>query len=156
MMTVSDGLAFCALILSGYAVFQTARFNRKQIKFSQNQDRLTDALLKKESDERDKVNCADVGASFVRVGSNKLRLKVFNKGLATAKNVRLDFPNGDHGSLLVSSDFSEKFPYEELHQHQSVELLACAGLGGKSKYHIVITWDDPSGKDKSNPVYLSI
>jgi len=155
-MSLSDAFSLCALILSGYAVFQTAGFNRKQIEFSENQDRLNSALFDKESSEKERNSCADVGASFVRVGTNKLRLKIFNKGVATAKNVRLDFPNGDQGDFLIASDFSEKFPYEELQQHQYVELLASAALSAKSKYHLIIVWDDLSGSDRRNSVYLSI
>ena len=155
-MSVSDAFAFCALILSGYATFQTVRFNRRQSGLIETQKRLNDALLDKEANEKKLSRCAEMGAKIYSLGQGRLRLKVFNKGPANATNVRLDFPDGDGDELLIPSELKEKFPFEEVQKHQSIELVASIGLGSKSKYRLLITWDDSSGEDNTALVYLTV
>ncbi|WP_017166391.1 hypothetical protein [Xanthomonas phaseoli] len=86
-----DAIAAAALALSAFATVMTLLFNRRQKKLNETQEELNRLLMAKESGEATNAKKADLGASFNKLGSNKYRLKVFNKGKAVARNVRLGF-----------------------------------------------------------------
>lgn len=83
---------------------------------------------------------ADMGATLITLGTSKHRLRIFNKGRATARNVRLEFPDGE--DFLIDSDLEGKFPMESMHPHQPVDLIAVWSHETKSKHKIKIIWDD--------------
>lgn len=153
-MDFGDAVALCALMMSIYATFQTIRFNLKQNSLIESQERLNNLLLEKEFIEADSDRKANLGASFVKLGNNKHRLKIWNKGKAAARNVRIEFPEDDH--IVMKSDVEEKFPLEELEQFQSVELIAVVAMGTKRKHVVVLRWDDNSGGDNEKTLYPTI
>ncbi len=153
-ISMSDVIAGVALLLSAFATWKTVKFNERQKSLIESQDQLNRRLLEKEVAELTGAQKADLGASFVKLGSSKYRFKVFNKGKAAARNVRIAFPDGD--DPFIQSDVDEKFPHEALEQHQSVELIAAVHMGTKSKHHVVLTWDDDSGSNHSKSIYPTL
>lgn len=137
---VGDLIAGIALLLSGFAMWQTASFNKKQKALIESQEKLNILLLGKENEEAIKERSADLGASFIKLGSNKYRLKIWNKGSATAKNVRIEFPEGN--DVVSDSDLANKFPMESLERHQSVELIAFVHMQTKRKHLVRLIWED--------------
>lgn len=135
-----DVIAGLAFLLSGYATWQTVSFNKKQKSLVESQEKLNNLLLEKESEDALKEKSADLGASFIKLGSSKYRLKIWNKGSATAKNVRIEFPEGN--DVVVDSEVSDKFPMESLERHQSVELIAVVHMQTKRKHVVRIIWED--------------
>lgn len=115
-------------ILFGYRQFHLNRIQIRQAKAA------TD-LAKK----------ADMGANLLTLGTSKHRLRVFNKGKAPARNVRLVFPEGH--DFLIDSDIESKFPMETMHPHQPVDLIAVWTHGTKSKHTLKIVWDDDFRRD---------
>ena len=111
------------------------------------ENELSKLLLRKEQHEALEGLSADLSASFIKLGSNSRRLKVFNKGKKTARNIRLEFPDGN--DLVIKSDINSKFPLDTLEQFQSVELLATSEFGSPSKLTVKLTWDDELKKDNS-------
>ena len=83
-------IACLALISSGYATWRTGRFNEKQKSLIEGQKELTNLLLEKEKGDVLGDKQADLSATFVKLGSSKHRLKIWNKGNATARNVKLN------------------------------------------------------------------
>ena len=144
MMPVSidagDVIAGLAFLLSAYATWQTVSFNKKQKSLVESQERLNIRLLEKENDDALKEKRADLGASFIKLGSGKYRLKIWNKGAATARNVRLEFPEGN--DVVIDSDVTDKFPMESLERHQSVELIAAVHMQTKGKHVLRLIWED--------------
>lgn len=135
-----DVIAGLAFLLSGYATWQTVSFNKKQKSLVESQERLNNLLLEKENEGAVKEKSADLGASFIKLGSSKYRLKIWNKGSATARNVRIEFPEGN--DVVSDSEVSNKFPLESLERHQSVELIAAIHMQTKRKLVIRLTWED--------------
>jgi hypothetical protein len=133
-----DVIAGLAFLMSGYATWQAVSFNKKQKSLVESQEKLNNLLLEKESDDALKEKSAVLGASFIRLGSSKYRLKVWNKGAATARNVRLEFPEGN--DVVFDSEVSDIFPMESLERHQSVELIA--HNQAKRKHVIRLIWED--------------
>lgn len=140
IIDAGDVIAGIALLLSVFAMWQTASFNKKQKTLIESQEKLNILLLEKENEGVVKEKSADLGASFIKLGSNKYRLKIWNKGSATAKNVRIEFPEGN--DVVSDSDLANKFPMESLERHQSVELTAFVHMQTKRKHIVRLIWED--------------
>lgn len=135
-----DVIAGLAFLLSGYATWQTVSFNKKQKSLVESQEKLNNLLLEKENESTLKEKSADLGASFIKQGGSKYRLKIWNKGSATAKNVRIEFPEGN--DVVIESEVIDKFPMESLERHQSVELIAAVLSQTKRKHVVRLIWED--------------
>lgn len=153
-ISLGDIVALIALALSGYATSKTFKFNERQKSLIESQEKLNNLLLNKEEQESESSKKADLGTTFIKLGSSKYKLKVWNKGKACARNVRLEFPEGN--DVLSPSDIDRKFPLETLDKHQSVELIAAVNLGSKSKHVIKLLWEDDSSDSNEKTTYPTI
>lgn len=135
-----DVIAGLAFLLSSYATWQTVSFNKKQKSLVESQEKLNTILLEKENEDVLKGKKADLGASFIKLGSNKYRLKIWNKGVATARNVRIEFPEGN--DIIMETELTDKFPMESLEKYQSVELIAAVHMQTKRKHVVRLIWED--------------
>ena len=106
------------------------------------------------SKEESNAGRADLGATFVKLGSSKVRLKIWNKGKATARNVRVEITDVD--DIFIPSEIQEKFPLETLEQHQFVELIASPHLGSKLKHAVRLMWEDDHSADNDKTVYPTL
>lgn len=145
LLSLSDIVASLALLLSGYSIKKTVDFNKRQKEFIETNDKLNKMLLEKETQDALQQRKADISANFIKIDKNNYRLKVFNKGKNTAKNIRIEFPEGNE--LLIKSDVNRKFPVPILEQHQSVELIAIIYYGSPNRIKIKLSWDDDYGVD---------
>lgn len=150
----ADAIASAALLLSGFATWTTLRFNNRQKKLNESQERLNKLLLEKESGEAASAKKADLQASFNKLGSNKYRLRVFNKGKAVARNVRVEPLEGT--DCLRQSDINSKFPLQYMEPHQSVELMAMVHLGTQGKQPIRLIWSDDHSDHNEKVAYPTI
>ncbi|AVU78665.1 hypothetical protein CRX69_03070 [Pseudomonas rhizophila] len=135
-----DIIAGIALFFSIYATFKTIKFNNRQQKLILTQEKLNQLLLEKETTVIEFEKQAELGASFLKLGSNKYRLKIWNKGKALAQNVSIEFPEGNE--VISEHEINEKFPLQFLDVHQAVELIAFVGLSTKSKHLVKLEWSD--------------
>jgi len=139
-ISVGDCISGLALLLAGYATWKTAKFNERQESLIASQEKLNALLLDKETVVVANDKKADLGASFIKLGSSQHRLKIWNKGKAPARDVRIEFPDGN--DVVVQSEINEKFPLESLDTFQSVELIAFVAMGTKRKHAIKLIWED--------------
>jgi len=142
-MEVNAGniIAGLALILSGYATWKTVKLNN--------------LLVAKERGEALKTKKADLGASFMSIGSSNHRLKIGNKGKATARNVRIEFPEGN--DIVIPGEIDTKFPIEALEPFQFVELIAFLSMRTtKRKHPVRLIWSDDFSEENEKIVYLII
>ncbi|RYZ93365.1 MAG: hypothetical protein EOP06_01125 [Proteobacteria bacterium] len=151
---ISDVVAFLALLLSAYAAWTTRNFNREQKKLIYSQEKLNQLLLEKELSGSSTERKADLGATFYKLGSNKHRLKIWNKGKSAARNVRIEFPEGN--DILIPSDVDSKFPLEVLEPYQSVELIAAVRMQVKSKHTFRLIWSDEFSETNAKLVYPTL
>ena len=151
-ISVSDIIAFAALSLSLYSTKKTIDFNKRQKEFIETQDKLNLVLLEKERQESIGHRQADISANLVNIGRS-YRVKVFNRGKATARNVRIEFSAND--GVLIPGDVDSKFPLQTLEPFQAVELLATIHMGSPSKMDLTFTWNDASGDDRKKIVTVT-
>ncbi|QTR48961.1 hypothetical protein [Candidatus Thiothrix anitrata] len=152
--TASDIIATLAFLLSAYATLKTIQFNNKQKALIESQEKLNQRLLEKEEADSVSNKKADLGASFIKLGNSKHRLKIWNKGKTAAKNVSIEFPEGNE--CIIESEITDKFPLEVLDTHQSVELIASVGFGIKSKHTIKLCWADEFSQNNEKIVYPTL
>lgn len=151
---IGDLLSGLALLLSIYATLKTVQFNNRQQSLIGDQEKLNKLLLERETSDSASGKQANLSASFIKLGSSKYRLKIWNKGKAVARNVHLEFPEGN--DVLIESEIGEKFPLEVLDIHQSVELTAAVSLDTKSKHAIRLIWSDDYSDRNEKLVYATL
>jgi hypothetical protein len=153
-LELRDLVALVALILSGYATWRTIKFNERQKSLIEVQERLNTLLLAKQQNEVTSDRKADLGASFIKLGTSKYRLKIWNKGKAAARNIQIDFPEGN--DVVDQSDIDAKFPLEILETYQAVELVAAVSFGTKPKQAIRLRWEDDFQAQNEKIAYPTI
>ncbi|MDD9180708.1 MULTISPECIES: hypothetical protein [Aliivibrio] len=150
-MDFGDGIALVALGLSGYATWRTIQFNKRQDSLVEIQNNLNKLLLAKETEEVLEDLKADLGASIIKIGNGKYRLRIWNKGNADARNVKVDFPNDNH--IVDESELLSKFPYECLEKHGSIELIAFIHSQTPKKQTLLLRWSDGHRNSNEKLVY---
>ncbi|ENE0870383.1 MULTISPECIES: hypothetical protein [Klebsiella] len=159
-MTTSDAIALAALAVSVYTIISSELNSRKSDKeqkvIKDEQDRIRRLLLDKETKLALEEKRADLNANLVKIGTGKYRLKIFNKGKAAAKDVRIEFPDNDGEEFLIMSEIEQKMPYEILYSQQMIELIASIHMGSKPKYKIRLLWHDDYNKMNKQDIVVSI
>ena len=135
-VTASDLIAGCALLISGWTVWRQSRYDKQAV-------RLNALLIDREEQETLAANRADVSGGFVKTARSSYKLRIFNRGKAAAKNVRLEI--GEGAELFSVHELREKFPFPTLDTHQSVNINANVYMGSARRASFVIEWDDASG-----------
>lgn len=147
-------VALLALVFSVYTFRRTHNLAEKQAELLEDQKRLNRMLVEKEEAEARNALRADVSANLVKIGKN-YKVKVFNRGKAVARNVRLVDDTADQDSFLIQSDVESKFPLENLEPQLGVELIAAIHMQSPSKLPITLIWDDDTGIDHRKTVHLT-
>ncbi|RWA52117.1 hypothetical protein AU476_19300 [Cupriavidus sp. UYMSc13B] len=153
-IALSGTAAVLALVLSVYSTVKTAQFNRKQEELIKAQAALNTLLIEREKAEIAEGKRADLGANFVKLGSNSYRLKVFNQGRSTARDVRIEFPEGNE--IVSETDGELKFPLETLDRYQSVQLLASVHLNTIPKMALRLRWTDDFADNQSKILHPTL
>lgn len=143
-----------ALLIAAYSAWKTNKFNERQKTLIEVQELLNKRLLEKEQADTIQKNKTGLGVNFIKLGSDSYRLKVWNKGPAPARNVRISFPEGN--DIIVDSELTEKFPLESLEVYQSVELIATACMQSKRKHVIKLDWSDDFSEDNEKLLYPTL
>lgn len=149
-----DLLALGALVVSVWAVITTKQFNRRQLNFERTAERLNHLLIEKEAGENQAQRRADLGVAIYKAGRSNYRMKVFNRGKAAARNVRLE-EIAEEG-FLIRNDLAEKFPVPVLESHAVIELHVFFHLSSTSRTQIRLTWDDDFGADQTKDFYPTV
>ena len=145
-------VALLALAFSVYTFRKAQNLAEKQAELVKGQKRLNDLWVAKEESEVRNAKRADVSANLVRLPKGA-QVKVFNKGKAEARNVRIEF-NEDE-SIFIRSDVDSKFPLERLEPQQGVDLIAAVHMSSPSKIPLKLLWDDDHGTNHAKTVYLT-
>lgn len=148
----SAGAAWLALVLAGISLYKNHRSDKRQDELAATTEQLNRLLIERETQAGQENKRADISANLITVGKNNYRLKVFNKGKGTARNVRL-LDLQESRSILDRSDIQQKFPLPSLEQHQAVEVLAAIFLSGPRGSHIKLVWDDELGTDHEKELW---
>lgn len=150
-MNISDVIAFLALCLSGFALWQNHRTNQRQLPLIKLQEQLNQIQLAKENSEASLEKKADIKACYTALE----RLKIWNDGLSNARNVRILFDE-ESGTPLIDDDVTSKFPMEILEPGQKVELITAIDMQTPLKHCITVEWEDDSKVNNSKTLSLTL
>lgn len=153
-LSSSDVVAVLALLLAGVSFVQTARFNRRQNQFAETAARLNELLIARETGESAQQRRADVSANFVKVGQSNYRLKIFNRGEATAREINLELL--DAAELISEREMQQKLPIPQLERHQVVELIASIHMNSPRRARLRLTWNDEAGAGHSKEMSADV
>lgn len=137
----SEVIAFVALIVAFYYGWQNSK--------------LTKRLIAKETGDAEAKSRAELGANLVKIGKNNYRVKIFNRGSAAARNVRIKLIDED-GHCLSHREIASKFPHECIEPQQGVDLMATIHLDTRSKHPMKLIWDDDLRSNNEKMVYPTI
>lgn len=132
-------IAFIALIVSIISM-------NKANKFGATADRLNKMLIEREETERVDLKMADLSASVFKSGSIDYRLKIYNCGKGTARDVKLIDLDSENSPLLAD-DIRCKFPIPIFERHQSVDVIAAPSYNTNRTLNIKLQWKDEAGND---------
>ena len=111
-------------------------------------------LIAKEQREHQNNERTVVSARLYKSGKSEWKLRVFNRGPAEARNIRIELL--EEASFFDPQWVSKKFPMPRMESGQSVDLLAFVHLGSHSKEDLRLIWDDQSGTNRSQTVTVTI
>lgn len=148
-------IAVLAFVSSIYTFRKTYKLSEKQAELVEDQKRLNRILVEKEEIEACNAKKADLSARLVKVTNNNWRVKIFNKGKAEARHVRVEFDTEGDNVILMKRDVESKFPMDRLEPQQGVDLIAVLHLNSPSKVPVKLIWNDDTGSDHSKTVDLT-
>lgn len=151
---VSELVAFLALGVAVWSVIQNRRFNRRQNEFAETAERLNHLLIEREASDKKQQIRADLSADFVKTGKSSYRLKVFNRGAASARNVRLELLSGK--DLITDHELEQKFPFPLLERQQHVDVMVRLHMQSSRRAQMRITWDDDSGDSRASEIWRDV
>ena len=153
-MDLGDLSSYLALAVSLTALGISQRFNARQKKFMENQELLNKSLLRQvDAESRDRRQ-AEISANLVRLDKSTYRFKIFNKGRALARHVRVELLEGQE--LVVRSDLDAKFPLEVMQPQQGVEVIASVHMNSPSKMKVRLLWEDDSSSTNERVVVVTL
>lgn len=153
-VSLTDFISAGALLLSIYATLRAHSWKKEESAFLDLQSKVNALILEKEQREAAQIKLADLGANFIRLGNEKYRLKIFNKGKSAASDVDLSFPDGN--DVIPEKIIRDKFPMELMEPGQSVELIAAPSFGSRQKFALLIRWNDSDGEMKEKTLYVTL
>ena len=114
-----------------------------QNKVNQLEIKLKQYEIAEKEKENAKVSCVE--ARLIHVLKNKYKIKVWNSGNVTVKNVSAVI-DGNPQIIIFDKD---KMPFEILEPQKSFELAVSTYDSSPSKIYITTEWEDESGNKQS-------
>ena len=152
-MNVSDGIALLALLFAVVSFFDGKRSSRSATELIHREIDLVKLQFSKASIEVESEKKAEVSAKIFKEGNNWM-VRIFNKGPAEARNVRLVL--NEHNSIVSEGAFDGKFPMERMERGSSVNGYAYIHLSSPRKEKLTIQWNDESASNRCTTVELTI
>lgn len=84
---------------------------------------------------------AVVEARIIRISDNNYKIRVFNRGNASAFQVNYDIP--EQYSIILCKQVT---PFEELKPGDSFDEHVIIHMGSEPKYEVITEWDDGNGE----------
>lgn len=151
-MSISEFIGIAGFVLAVVSFVWNILNNRKLKKLDL---QLKEAELEKEKKSKENALKADIEVNHIEtIKGKKDRLRFYNKGMAVATNVRVDFPS-DGDNKIGLSIVKDYLPYPKLLPQQSFD-IPYSYYGVKPHQTIIMTWDDDFGKDQKKEMIIDI
>ncbi len=134
-------LPYIVLLLILYIIYKKFQYHQLKKDYESLQQQMDRVLLREQAEQAQEGQKADLEADFVRSDHDshpKLRIRNVNQALA--KNIRIDFPNGNN--LLLKKEVDAIFPITTLNKHKEILLSIAVYNNAPRRIAIELTWDD--------------
>lgn len=138
---VEPYLPYIVLLLVLYIIYKKFRYHQLKKDYDSLQLQMDRVLLREQATLALEGEKADMEADFVKSDHDshpKLRIRNVNQALA--KNIRIDFPNGNN--LLLKKEVDAIFPIDTLNKHKEILLSIAVYNNAPRKIAIELIWDD--------------
>lgn len=145
-------LPYVVLFLIFYIIYKKFRYHQLKKDYESLQLQMDRVLLREQAELAQEGEKADLEAVFVKSDHDshpKLRIRNVNRALA--KNIRIDFPNGNN--LLLKKEVDAIFPIDSLNSHKEILLSIAVYNNAPRRIAIELTWDD--GYNMNNTKHLT-
>ncbi len=159
-------IALVAGIVAVVSLHRTGKVQKQQLHLQKKQEELTDLqldALRKQAEIAASAHVeapqekADVRVDLEKVGRGDYRFIITNWGTVPAREVTFELELADdQRSPLVSGDYDEKIPIQELAPGSRVPLWAVITLGMSSSFPACWTWRNPDGSTETRRSLLAI
>lgn len=149
---VEPYLPYVVIFLVLYIIYKKFRYHQLKKDYESLQLQMDRVLLREQVELAQEGEKADLEAEFVKSDHDshpKLRIRNVNQALA--KNIRIDFPNGNN--LLLKKEVDAIFPIATLNKHKEILLSIAVYNNAPRKIAIELIWDD--GYNMNNTKYLT-
>lgn len=154
-MTMSDFISIIAIVLSAIALFQTHIANRNQSRLTDREVELVRRQLDQFAQDERLSKMADLSARLFKEDKNNWKLRIANRGPATASNVRM-FILVDQNSMFQENIIERVMPMKNMEKGAHVDIRAVVHFGTNDKEEIRLVWDDPSEVNREKTVEVAI
>lgn len=156
-MVICDSFAIVestiALAISiGTAIFAVIKFFRYERRISKQEIRLNGIQLSEAQEKADNKRRADIQLSFITSYNATGKLKVFNKGLATARDIQVSFTS----EMTYFSALKNGLIIEKLDSLQNKDYSVNMINGHPSEIRAQISWSDDYDSNNAKDVIVFI
>ncbi len=142
-----------ALVISvGTAVFAAIKFFRYDRRISKQEIRLNDIQLAEAKDKADNQRKADVQLSFITSYKAPGKLKVYNKGAASARDIKISFTS----DMAFFNELKSVLTIEKLESLQNKDYRVTMITGHPSEIRAQISWSDDFDSNNTKEVIVYI
>ena len=134
-----------SLLVAIISIAKSSKAQKLQNKVNEIELKLKEYELDKVTKEKEAANSALVQARIIRLGKDQYRLKIWNSGGGTARNVTARFE--DNPQIIMFDN--DKMPFEELEPMKSFEVVLLVHRGSAHKAKVLTEWDNPEGVHSS-------
>lgn len=153
-MTITDYFSGFSIIVAIAALYLTLKNNQSQSRLTDREVELVRIQIDQAKQSSNREKTASVSARLYKVDKSNWKLRVFNQGPSTAKNVRLILD--DQNQIIKENIANSKFPMSKMENGQSVDLLAFIHMQSNPKEWIRIQWDDATQVNNENRVEITM
>lgn len=134
-------LAAISINIAIVSLFKASKAQKIQNKVNELELKIKKFEVEKINKLKEEENTSCVEARIIRISNGNRKIKIWNSGKTTVKNVIATIPPEAEVYIL-----QQKMPYEVLEPNKSFEEFVITHGGSKSKFIITTEWEDMNGK----------
>ena len=138
-------ISLVSLVLSVISLAQSSKAQKLQNKVNELELKIKENELERIEKEKESAYYSCVEARIIKLGKDNYRMKVWNSGNVSVRDVTVRF-DGDPGIIVLDQ---EKIPFDQLDPMKNFELVLVTHWGSSRKVKIITEWDDDRGVHQS-------
>lgn len=153
-METADFISLISILIAAGAFLYTYFVDRR---VKAQEIALNDIQIKKHREEEAESKKAVIEANIYKSGKSSWKMKVYNKGKSSARNIRFisdDIEKENSGIEIYTPNGT--LPYPLLHPQTSFELSVVLYMGHNPVPKVKFIWDDDYGENQEREQILNI